>query len=121
MHLYCVQQPITLHLSVCYYYTIRILKTCAQELQHRFDSELPESVRQQSEYARNFLEFCSFETLDVMTRDPDYLSDKEFRRLMFDMMLAWEIPGSESEKLDKARQNITCLFFSVKFINSGIV
>lgn len=40
---------------------------------------------------------------------------------MFDMMLAWEIPGSESEKLDKARQNITCLFFSVKFINSGIV
>ncbi|XP_031383831.1 uncharacterized protein LOC116197739 isoform X3 [Punica granatum] len=79
----------------------RNLKTSTEELQQRFDSELPESVRTPLAYARNFLEFCSLETLHVLTRNPNYLGDKEFRQLTFDMMLAWEAPGSEVESLEK--------------------
>lgn len=37
----------------------------------------------------------------MLMKNPDYLSDKEFRQLTFDMMLAWESPSSESENLDK--------------------
>ncbi|KAK4777234.1 hypothetical protein SAY86_005922 [Trapa natans] len=77
------------------------LKNSTEELKRRFDSELPESVRIPLTYARNFLEFCSLETLHMLTKNPDYLSDKEFRQLTFDMMLAWEGPSSETENLTK--------------------
>nr|XP_009761798.1 PREDICTED: uncharacterized protein LOC104213927 [Nicotiana sylvestris] len=72
----------------------KILQLHIEELQHQFDSDLPDDVKQPLLiYARNFLEFCSFQALQVATTQPDYLSDKDFRRLMFDMMLAWEAPG----------------------------
>ncbi|KAM3343112.1 putative protein isoform X3 [Capsicum galapagoense] len=71
----------------------KILQVEIEELQHQFDSDLPDDVKQPLVYARNFLEFCSFQALQVATDRPDYLSDKDFRRLMFDMMLAWEAPG----------------------------
>lgn len=48
-------------------------------------------------YARSFLEFCSYQALNLMTRRPDYLADKNFRRLTFDMMLAWDGPSAENE------------------------
>ncbi|KAI9168667.1 hypothetical protein LWI28_000205 [Acer negundo] len=35
----------------------KILKVPSEELQHRFDIELPESVKQLFTYARNFVEF----------------------------------------------------------------
>ncbi|KAK9001289.1 hypothetical protein V6N11_083077 [Hibiscus sabdariffa] len=75
----------------------KILKIPTEELQHRFDIELPESVKQLFTYARNFLEFCSYQALHNLTRNPDYLSDPDFRRLTYDMMLAWEAPCVECE------------------------
>ena len=75
-----------------------ILKIPTEELQHRFDMELPESVKQLFKYARNFLEFCSYQALYKVSRNPDYLSDPEFRRLTYEMMLAWEAPCVECER-----------------------
>lgn len=85
----------------------RILQTSAEELKQRFDLELPEKVRQPTNYARNFLEFCSFQTIHTSSLRPEYLSDKDFRRLMYDMMLAWESSGVENGLL----VNVRCLFF----------
>ncbi|GAV62360.1 DUF639 domain-containing protein [Cephalotus follicularis] len=79
----------------------KILKVPTEELQHRFEVELPDGVKQQLTYARNFVEFCSYQALDVLIRFPDYLSDPEFRRLTYDMMLAWEDPSVEIEPQDK--------------------
>ncbi|KAK8714195.1 hypothetical protein V6N13_149389 [Hibiscus sabdariffa] len=76
----------------------KILKIPSEELQHRFDIELPESVKQLFTYARNFLEFSSYQALQKVTRNPDYLSDPDFRRLTYDMMLAWEAPCVECER-----------------------
>lgn len=81
----------------------RILKVPAEELQHRFDIELPESVKQLFTYARNFLEFCSYQALYKVSRSPDYLSDPDFRRLTYEMMLAWEAPCVECERGTKVR------------------
>ncbi|KAL5761324.1 hypothetical protein ACOSQ2_020162 [Xanthoceras sorbifolium] len=75
----------------------KILKVPSEELQHRFDIELPESVKQLFTYARNFVEFCSYQALHAAARCPDYLSDPEFRLLTYDMMLAWESPSVETE------------------------
>lgn len=79
-------------------------------MQHRFDTELPESVKELLTYARNFLEFCSYQALSVVSGRADYLSDKEFRCLTFDMMLAWEAPSVENESLDKVRQPIIIIY-----------
>ncbi|XWS68417.1 hypothetical protein CRYUN_Cryun04dG0088000 [Craigia yunnanensis] len=76
----------------------KILKIPTEELQHRFDIELPESVKQIFTYARNFLEFCSYQALHKVSRNPDCLSDPEFGRLTYEMMLAWEAPCVECER-----------------------
>ncbi|KAL7000584.1 hypothetical protein U1Q18_001734 [Sarracenia purpurea var. burkii] len=85
----------------------KILQEPTEELQYRFEAELPDTVKQPSTYARNFVEFCSYQALYQVTMRPDYLSDKEFRRLTYDMMLAWEAPGVENEPLD------TCLYLGL--------
>lgn len=82
----------------------RILQIPTEELQHHFDTQLPESVKELLTYARNFLEFCSYQALHIVSCRPDYLSDKEFRCMTFDMMLAWESPSVESKPQDKVRQ-----------------
>lgn len=41
----------------------------------------------------------------MVTRRSNYLSDKEFRRLTFDMMLAWEAPGVEKKQLEKEAES----------------
>lgn len=84
----------------------KILQIPIDELQHRFDTEQPNTVKQPSTYARNLLEFCSYQALHVVTERPDYLSDKDFRSLTYDMMLAWEDPGVENESLDK--ETVSC-------------
>ena len=81
----------------------RILQVPTEKLQHSFETDLPDNVNQHSSYAKNFLEFCSYQALHRLTADPDYLTDKEFRRLTYDMMLAWEAPGVENEALDAVR------------------
>ncbi|KAK7390763.1 hypothetical protein VNO78_18826 [Psophocarpus tetragonolobus] len=71
----------------------KILGMSTQELQHCFDSELPLAVKELLTYARHLLEFCSYKALHKISTNLDYLNDKEFRRLTFDMMLAWEAPS----------------------------
>lgn len=65
--------------------------------------DLPDKVRQPSNYARNFLEFCAFQTIHLSSMHSDYLSKKDFRRLMYDMMLAWESSGVENGLLMNVR------------------
>lgn len=64
-----------------------------QELQHCFDSELPMGVKELLTYARHLLEFCSYKALHKLIQISDFLNDKDFHRLTFDMMLAWEAPS----------------------------
>ncbi|KAM3754824.1 hypothetical protein ACB098_03G193900 [Castanea mollissima] len=78
-----------------------ILQVPTEELQHQFDTELPESVKEPLTYARNFLEFCSYQAIHQLSAGPNFLSGKDFRQLTYDMMLAWEAPSVESETLDK--------------------
>ncbi|KAL7090737.1 hypothetical protein ACP275_12G059600 [Erythranthe tilingii] len=70
-------------------------------LQEQFDLELPDNLKQPDSHARNFLEFCSYKALGLAITQPNYLNDKEFRRLTFDMMIAWEVPGVASDQIDK--------------------
>ncbi|KAL0353186.1 UNVERIFIED_CONTAM: hypothetical protein Sangu_0899900 [Sesamum angustifolium] len=79
----------------------KILGISTNELQDRFNGELPDNVKQPPSYARNFLEFCSYKALHLAITRPNYLNDKEFRRLTFDMMIAWEVPGVDSDLIDK--------------------
>ncbi|KAM3707027.1 hypothetical protein ACJW31_03G194000 [Castanea mollissima] len=78
-----------------------ILQVPTEELQHQFDTELLESVKERLTYARNFLEFCSYQAIHQLSTGPNFLSGKDFRQLTYDMMLAWEAPSVESETLDK--------------------
>ncbi|KAL8157756.1 hypothetical protein AgCh_002455 [Apium graveolens] len=76
----------------------KILHKPIEELQHCFDTEHPNIIKESLVYARSLLEFCSYQALNTMTRHPNYLADKNFRRLTFDMMLAWEGPTAENEE-----------------------
>lgn len=79
----------------------KILNTPTEELRTCFDIETGESGKQTLTYARHFLEFCSYRAFNVLTARAGYLSDKEFRRLTYDMMLAWEAPSVEGETMYK--------------------
>lgn len=72
----------------------RILLLSIEDLQLQFDNDISESLKAPPKYARNLLEYSCFRGLAVSTRVTDYLSDKDFRRLTFEMMLAWETPGA---------------------------
>ncbi|XP_027154242.1 uncharacterized protein LOC113754101 [Coffea eugenioides] len=84
----------------------KILQISPEDLYQCFDREFPDKVKQPSNHARNFLEFCSYQAIDLSTTGADYLSNKEFRRLMFDMMLAWESSGVENDLL--ANETTSC-------------
>ncbi|XP_047162972.1 uncharacterized protein LOC124832737 [Vigna umbellata] len=71
----------------------KILGMSTQELQHCFDSELLPDFKELLTYARHLLEFCFYKALHKLSESSDFLNDKEFRRLTFDMMLAWEAPS----------------------------
>nr|GME05150.1 uncharacterized protein LOC109159604 isoform X1 [Ipomoea batatas] len=77
-----------------------ILRISIEELKNRFDLEVPDNLKQPSVYARNFLEFCSFQALCEATKGADYLGENYFRRLTFDMMLAWEAPCRGNEVME---------------------
>ncbi|CAM8924147.1 unnamed protein product [Rhodiola kirilowii] len=69
----------------------------ANELQETFNNEASDVIKNQSHYARNFLEYCAFRTLALSTQITGHLADKRFRRLTYDMMLAWESPAASSQ------------------------
>ncbi|KAJ6349697.1 hypothetical protein OIU78_006000 [Salix suchowensis] len=71
----------------------KILAVSVQELQRRFDAEHEADSQQLVKHTRIFLEFCCYQALHhVITNRSDYLSDKDFRRFTYDMMLAWDSP-----------------------------
>lgn len=67
------------------------------QLKENFDEEASDSLRQPSHYARNFLEYCCFRALALSVNVNGYLGDRNFRRLTFDMMVAWEFPAAGSQ------------------------
>uniref|UniRef100_A0A5B7A772 Uncharacterized protein n=1 Tax=Davidia involucrata TaxID=16924 RepID=A0A5B7A772_DAVIN len=75
----------------------KILGISTNVLQENFKAEASDSIKQPSRYARNFLEYCCFRALALSTQVKGYLDDKKFRRLTFDMMLAWEFPAAASQ------------------------
>ncbi|XP_039045261.1 uncharacterized protein LOC120184993 [Hibiscus syriacus] len=77
----------------------KILGTTSIELQESFNAEASDSIKQKLWYARNFLEFCCFRTLALSAQVIGHLADKKFRRLTFDMMVAWESPTASSQSL----------------------
>ncbi|GLJ11169.1 hypothetical protein SUGI_0145240 [Cryptomeria japonica] len=79
----------------------RILLLSTEDLQQQFETEASDFIKHPSRYARNFLEYCCFKALAVATQLTDHVSDKGFRRLTFDMMLAWEAPAMTSKPLLK--------------------
>ncbi|KGN63827.1 uncharacterized protein LOC101213898 [Cucumis sativus] len=77
----------------------KLLGVSASELQQNFNMEAIDSIKVPSNYARNFLEYCCFRALALCTQNTGYLADKKFRRLTFDVMIAWEAPASSSRPL----------------------
>ncbi|XP_057251103.1 uncharacterized protein LOC104893571 [Beta vulgaris subsp. vulgaris] len=77
----------------------RILGNSTRDLKEDFDSVASDSVRDPSHYARNLLEYCCFRSLALSMQVAGYLADKKFRRLTFDMMLAWECPAAANQPL----------------------
>ncbi|KAJ6793413.1 Uncharacterized protein M6B38_236010 [Iris pallida] len=77
----------------------KILDVSMDELQSNFESEASDSIKHPLNYARNFLEYCCFRALALSTQVTGHLSDLKFRRLTFDMMLAWEAPSESSQPL----------------------
>ncbi|KAL3512243.1 hypothetical protein ACH5RR_024960 [Cinchona calisaya] len=75
----------------------KILGIAMEQLRENFDEEASDALKHPSQYARNFLEYCSFRALALSTQVSGYLEDKRFRRLTFDMMLAWEFPAASSQ------------------------
>ncbi|KAK9091309.1 hypothetical protein Sjap_024486 [Stephania japonica] len=75
----------------------RILGVSMDELREKFDAEASAATKHPERYAKNFLEYCCFKTLAVSTQVEGHLADKKFRRLTFDMMIAWETPAAASE------------------------
>ncbi|KAL1318525.1 uncharacterized protein LOC107644290 isoform X1 [Arachis ipaensis] len=77
----------------------KILKVSSSELQESFNQEASDSIKHPSRYARNLLEYCCFKALSFSTQMTGHLFDKTFRRLTFDMMIAWEAPATASQPL----------------------
>ncbi|KAH1107643.1 hypothetical protein J1N35_011411 [Gossypium stocksii] len=77
----------------------RILETSSSELQESFNTEASDSIKHKSRYPRNFLEYCCFRALALSTQGMGHLADKKFRRLTFDMMVAWEAPAAACRSL----------------------
>ncbi|KAL4573509.1 hypothetical protein LXL04_020318 [Taraxacum kok-saghyz] len=75
----------------------KILEIPTGELREKFNREAPDGIKEASVYARNFLEYSCFRALAVFTQKSSYMEDKKFRRLTFDMMLAWEVPDAATQ------------------------
>ncbi|KAL5207788.1 hypothetical protein ABZP36_032223 [Zizania latifolia] len=85
----------------------RIISVSTDDLQNDFDVQASDSIKQPRNYARNFLEYCCLRALAQASEVAGYLADKSFRRLTFDMMLAWEVPSSSSQLTVKVEVDST--------------
>ena len=84
-------------------------------MQQSFEADFPDNRKEPNTYARELLEYCCHKALHEVTTRPDYLADKNLRRLMFDMMLAWENPGAEDELLENVRDLIAVVCHKMPF------
>ncbi|XP_050255400.1 uncharacterized protein LOC126701385 isoform X1 [Quercus robur] len=84
----------------------KILGIPSSELQESFNAEAAESIKHPSRYARNLLEYCCFRTLALSIQVTGHLADKKFRRLTYDMMLAWEAPAAASQPVLNVDEDI---------------
>ncbi|KAK8283735.1 hypothetical protein V6Z11_D08G109400 [Gossypium hirsutum] len=85
----------------------RILETSSSELQESFNAEASDSIKHKSRYARNFLEYCCFRALALSTQGMGHLADKKFRRLTFDLMVAWEAPAAAGQSLINVNDDLS--------------
>ncbi|KAB5524383.1 hypothetical protein DKX38_022132 [Salix brachista] len=85
----------------------KILGISASELQENFNAGASDSLKHLSCYARNFLEYCCFRALALSTQVTGHLADKKFRRLTYDMMLAWATPAAASQPFLNVDEDIT--------------
>ncbi|KAL4556077.1 hypothetical protein LXL04_038717 [Taraxacum kok-saghyz] len=85
----------------------KILHMSPDKLRESFEGEASEITKHPIRYARNFLEFACFRALAQSTQVHGYMEDKRFRRLTFDMMLAWEIPDAASQPSLKINEDAT--------------
>ncbi|XP_047332155.1 uncharacterized protein LOC124935776 [Impatiens glandulifera] len=85
----------------------KILKIPTEDLQHQFEKSVHDNLKQPSNYARNLLEFCSYQALHVVTANPEYLGDNDFRRFTYDMMLAWEAPSAENNPFNMEAERLS--------------
>ncbi|XP_017440381.1 uncharacterized protein LOC108345991 isoform X2 [Vigna angularis] len=85
----------------------KILKTSSIDLQESFNQEASDSIKHPSRYARHLLEYCCFKALFLTTQMTGHLFDKTFRRLTFDMMLAWEVPAADSQPLTSVDEEVS--------------
>lgn len=72
-----------------------------KKLVRQFEIELPDHADKAEKYGRNLLVYCSYKALHEETKRIDSLSEKEFRILTYDMMLAWENPNAEVDSANK--------------------
>lgn len=90
-----------------------MLDVSMDELQSNFEMEASETIKSPANYARNFLEYSCLRALGLATHITGHLADKSFRRLTFDMMLAWEIPSSSTQSVAKVHANYNSCWCSV--------
>ena len=82
---------------MCISHYSRILDISAEQLRENFEKEASEATKHPSRYARNILEYSCFRAIAQSTQVNGYMEDKRFRRLTFDMMIAWEVPDAASQ------------------------
>ncbi|KAL8205810.1 hypothetical protein R6Q57_009361 [Mikania cordata] len=75
----------------------KVLDVSADQLRENFEVEASAVTKTPSRYARNLLEYSCFRALAQTTQVSGYMEDKRFRRLTFDMMIAWEVPDAASQ------------------------
>ncbi|CAA0825817.1 Plant protein of unknown function (DUF639 [Striga hermonthica] len=85
----------------------KILGLSMSQLRENFDEKAPDSIKSKSNFARIFLEYCCFMALARTIQVVGYLDDSNFRRLTFDMMVAWEFPAATSEPVIHLDDDVT--------------
>ncbi|GAQ78421.1 hypothetical protein KFL_000130030 [Klebsormidium nitens] len=80
----------------------KILQVGLEELREQFESEASAAAKEPQRFARNFLEYACFKALAVANQGTDPpLRDPGFRRLTYDMMVAWETPKASQKPVTK--------------------
>ncbi|XP_074349579.1 uncharacterized protein LOC141689246 isoform X2 [Apium graveolens] len=79
-----------------------VLTRCSQKINTSVDALVEEFddiwKPEKGDYTRKLVEYCSSRALnDMCSNIKELISDRNFSRLSFDMMLAWEKPSSTAE------------------------